>query len=65
MEKEKTFKITDREREHVAWCLRLIDDARKALEAKGPGNEGIVMELKKSADGIFGVMNRLPEIDSH
>ena len=56
---EKTFKITEGQREHVAKCLRHIDDARKTLAAQGAGHEVICSELQKSANGIFEVMNRL------
>lgn len=49
--------------EHVYKCLRFIEQARQAPAAKGPGNEDIVDELKKSADGIFEVMKDLPVLD--
>jgi hypothetical protein len=55
--------ITRGEIEHVLKCLRFIDRAREALEAKGVGHERIVDELRKSTDGIYGIVKDLPRID--
>jgi hypothetical protein len=59
---EQAFKITWNQREHVSKCLRYIDEAREALAKKGPGNEAIIEELKKSADGIYHLMRSLEEL---
>lgn len=53
-------KITRGQMEHIYKCLRFIDTARKALEKKGAGNEGIIDELQKCSDGIYGVVKDLP-----
>jgi hypothetical protein len=57
-------RITRGQMEHVYKCLKYIDQAREALAAKGPGNEAIVSELKKSADGIYHVVKDLPRVEA-
>jgi hypothetical protein len=56
--------ITRGEIEHILKCLRFIDQARETLAAKGPGNEAIVDELRKCANGIYGVVKDLPRAGS-
>ena len=47
----------------MAKALRLIDEARQALEAQqSRDNREIVRRLKVSADRIFDLMNDLEEI---
>ena len=61
----RIFKITDEERQQVAKSLRLIDEARRALESQqNPLNREIIRELHVSADRIFDLMNALEEIGS-
>jgi hypothetical protein len=58
----RTFRITDAERQRIAQCLRLIDDARRAIESQqNPDNREIVRELRASADRIYDVINDLEE----
>lgn len=61
---DRVFRITDAQRQHVAACLRGIDEARRTLEAQhDAANRGIVRELKASADEIFDVISDLEEAD--
>lgn len=62
MDPNDVHKITRGEIEHILKCLRFIDGAREALQA-GAGNESIVDELRKSANGIYHVVKQLPRID--
>ena len=60
---DRIFRITDAERQQMAKALRLIDEARQALEAQqSRDNREIVRRLKVSADRIFDLMNDLEEI---
>jgi hypothetical protein len=63
MDPNDIHRITRGEIEHILKCLRFIDGAREALEAKGAGNEAIVDELRKSANGIYHVVKKLPRIE--
>jgi hypothetical protein len=63
MNPNDVHKITRGEIEHILRCLRFIDGAREALQASGAGNEAIVDELRKSADGIYQVVRELPRLD--
>jgi hypothetical protein len=56
--------MTNVQREHVAKCLRYIDEARRALERQqNPDNREIVRELRASADQIFDLLSDLEETD--
>lgn len=56
----RAFRMTDVQREHVAKCLRYIDEARRALERQeNPDNREIIRELRASADHIFDLLNDL------
>jgi hypothetical protein len=58
----RVFIISDEQRREVAKSLRLIDEARAALEAQqNRENREIIRELQASADRIFDVMNELEE----
>jgi hypothetical protein len=60
---DRVFRITDAERQAIASSLRLIDEARRALEQQqNPDNREIIRELRASADRIFDVVNGLEEI---
>ena len=60
---DRVFRITDAERQGIASSLRLIDEARRALEQQqNPDNREIIRELRASADRIFDVVNGLEEI---
>ena len=61
----RVFRMTEAERQLVARSLRLIDDARRALQAQqNAGNREIIRELQASADRIYDVLNDLEEIDA-
>lgn len=58
----RVFRITDAQRHEVAKSLRLIDEARRALQDQNnAANREILRELRASADRIFEVMNELEE----
>ena len=54
-------RITRGQIEHILWCLRLIDRARKDLVLKGSATNDIVDELQKCSDGIYHVVKDLPK----
>lgn len=59
---DRVFRITDAERQHIAKCLRYIDEARRAIERQqNPDNREIIRELRASADQIFKLINELEE----
>ena len=61
---DRVFRITEEQRRHVVLCLREVDEARKALEARhGTENREIVRELRVAADEIFDLLNELEEIE--
>ena len=61
---DRQFRLSEAQRQLVAKALRLIDEARLALEAQqNRENREIIRELKASADRIFDVLNELEEID--
>ena len=61
----RVFRITEPERQEIAKSLRLIDEARRALEAQqNPDNREIIRELRASADHIFDLLNQLEETDA-
>ena len=61
---DRTFRISDAQRQLIAKALRLIDEARLALVAQqNRENREIIRELKASADRIYDVLNELEEID--
>ena len=58
----RTFRITDAQRQQIAGGLRDIDEARRALERQqNPDNRLIIRELRASADAIFDVLSALDE----
>ena len=60
----RVFRITDAQRQHIAKCLRYIDEARRALEQQqNPDNREIIRELRASADQIFDLLEDLEETD--
>jgi hypothetical protein len=60
----RSFKITQAEREVVAQCLRYIDTARRSLESQhNPDNREIIRELRDSADRIYDLLNNLEETE--
>ncbi len=62
-EKDRVFKMTHDQRQHIAKSLRHIDDARRTLEdQQSRENREIVRELKASADRIFDVLDDLEEL---
>jgi len=63
MNPNEIHRISRGEIEHILRCLRFIDRAREALHARGAGNEAIIDELHKSANGIYQVARQLPRID--
>jgi hypothetical protein len=56
--------ITRGQIEQVLKNLRFIDDAREELASKGPGNEGIIKELRNCAQGIYETMNQTPRAET-
>ena len=61
---DRVFTITNDDRRLIAKSLRLIDDARRTLEAQQKReNREIVRELKASADRIFDILDELEELD--
>jgi hypothetical protein len=60
---EKMFKISQAELDQMLRCVGFIDDARDALAAKGPGNEAIVDDLRKSTNGIAEILTSLEVFD--
>jgi hypothetical protein len=61
---DRVFRMTDKERQDIAKSLRLIDEARRALESQqNPDNREIIRELRASADQIFRVIDSLDEVD--
>jgi hypothetical protein len=61
---DRTFRISDAQRQLIAKALRLIDEARLALVAQqNRENREIIRELKASADRIYDVLNELEETD--
>ena len=59
---DRVFTITDAQRQRVAKSLRLIDEARRALESQhNPDNREILRELRASADRIYDLLNELEE----
>ena len=63
MNQNDIHRITRGQIEHILWCLRLIDLARKVLTEKGSAPEGVIAELRKCSDGIYHVVKDLPKID--
>lgn len=60
----RVFRISDDEREEIAKALRLIDEARRALqEQQNPANREIIRELRASADRIYTILNELEETE--
>jgi hypothetical protein len=60
---DRIFKITEQQRQHVAQCLRYIDEARRTLEAQqNADNREIIRELRASADKIYDLMSELEEL---
>ena len=58
------FRITDRQREEIADCLRDIDDARAELERQhSAANRLIVRRLRDAADRVYDLLNRLDPAD--
>jgi hypothetical protein len=61
--RNRTFRISDREREQIATALRVIDDARRALQdQQNPANRQIIRDLRGSADQIYEIVNDLEDI---
>ncbi len=63
MNPDDVHEITRGQIEHILKCLRYIDGAREALSAKSSGDEAIVNELLKSANGIYHVVKQLPRCE--
>jgi hypothetical protein len=60
----RTFRLSDQQRQQIARHLRYIDRARHALEAQhNAENREIIRELRDSADRIFDLLNSLEEGD--
>jgi len=60
--RDRTFLITEAERQQIAQQLRYIDDARRALQdQQNAANREIIRELRASADRIYDVLNSLEE----
>ncbi len=61
---DRVFRLTDADREAIAACLRRIDEARAALEARqDPQNRQIIRDLRAAADSVFDLLNDLEETD--
>lgn len=61
----RVFRMTDDERQQIAAALRLIDDARRALQDQQNAlNREIIRELRASADDIYTILNELEEVDA-
>jgi len=62
---DRVFRITDEQRQHIAACLRDIDEARRLIEGRHSAeNREIVRELRAAADAIYDVLNTLDEADT-
>jgi hypothetical protein len=60
----RVFRITGAEREKVAQGLRLIDEARRALESQhNADNRKIVRDLRAAADRIYDLIADLAEVE--
>ena len=56
--------MTDAQRQHIADCLRAIDEAREMLDARQQTeNRDIIRRLRSAADEIFDLLNELEEAD--
>jgi hypothetical protein len=59
----RVFRLPDADREAVAACLRRIDEARAALEARqDPQNRQIIRDLRAAADRVFDLLNDLEDL---
>jgi hypothetical protein len=59
---DRVFRLTDEERRTVARHLRVIDEARRAIETRhDAANREIIRALRTSADAIFDLLNGLEE----
>ncbi len=60
----RSFRITDEERQRIAKFLRHIDEARAALESQhNAANRQIVRDLRAAADHIYDLINDLDELE--
>ncbi len=58
----RTYRLPEDQRDFILRNLRFVDDARKALEGSAPDLQAVRSELKKCADGIYHLLNRLEEV---
>lgn len=59
---DRVFRLTDDERQQIAACLRVIDEARRQVELQHDAeNRRIVRDLRVSADRIYEILNELEE----
>ncbi len=57
---DRSFVMTEAERQEIASCLRDIDEARRTLERQhSRDNRELVRLLSRSADRIFELLNEL------
>jgi len=60
----RVFRITQAQRQELLSYLRLVDEARLALERQQNRlNRDIVRDLRAAADNIFDVLSELEETD--
>ena len=53
------------QREHVAECLREIDEARRTLEAQHRAeNREVIRVLRAAADEVYELLNELEELSA-
>jgi hypothetical protein len=61
----RAFRMSGEQREHVAECLREIDDARRTLEAQHRAeNRDVIRVLRAAANEVYELLNDLEEVSA-
>jgi hypothetical protein len=60
---DRVFRMSAKERQQIAVCLRAIDAARQEIEGQHDiANRRVVRELRASADRIYEILSELEEL---